>query len=84
MESIANEVICLFSSKLGANLFTMATRNGIVSAINSLANDGIVLVARQEYEQFEALLEQYFNATDVSNDEVGSNAEMECIKLQCL
>ena len=84
MESIANEVICLFSSKLGANLFAMATRNGIVSAINSLANDGIVLVTRQEYEQFEALLEQYFNATDVSNDEVGSNAEMECIKLQCL
>ena len=70
-ESIANEVICSFSSKLGANLFTMATRNGIVSAINSLANDGIVRVTRQEHEQFEALLEEYFNANDVSDDEVG-------------
>ena len=80
-ESIANEVICSFSSKLGANLFTMATRNGVVSAINSLANDGIVRVTRQEHEQFEALLEEYFNASDVSDDEVGSDAEMECGKI---
>ena len=80
-ESIADEVICSFSSKLGANLFTMATRNGVVSAINSLANDGIVRVTRQEHEQFEALLEEYFNASDVSDDEVGSDAEMECGKI---
>ena len=80
-ESIANEVICSFSSKLGANLFTMATRNGVVSAINSLANDGIVRVTRQEHEQFEALLEEYFNASDVSDDEVGSDTEMECGKI---
>ena len=80
-ESIVNEVICSFSSKLGANLFTMATRNGVVSAINSLANDGIVRVTRQEHEQFEALLEEYFNASDVSDDEVGSDAEIECGKI---
>ena len=77
-ESVINEVICSFSSKLGANLFIMTTRNGVVSAINSLANNGIVCVTRQEHEQFEALLEEYFNASDVSDDEVGSDAEMEC------
>ena len=81
MESIANEVICSFSSKLGTNLFTMATRNGIVSAINFLVNNGMVRVTRQEHEQFEALLEEYFNASDVSDDEVGSDAEMECGKI---
>ena len=83
-ESIANEVICSFSSKLGANLFTVATRNGIVLAINSLANNSIVHVTRQEHEQFEALLEEYFNASDVSDDEVGSDAKMECSKITML
>ena len=89
-ESIANEVICSFSSKLGANLFTVATRNsiatrnGIVLAINSLANNSIVHVTRQEHEQFEALLEEYFNTSDVSDDEVGSDAKMECSKITML
>ena len=59
----------------------MATRNSVASAINSLANDGIVRVTRQEHEQFEALLEDYFDASDVSDDEVGSDDEMECGKI---
>ena len=76
-----NELICSFGCKLGVNFIAMATRSGVVLAINSLANAGIICVTRQEHEQFEPLLEEYFNASEVSDDEVGSDAKMECGKL---
>ena len=79
-ESLTNELICSFGCKLDANLVRVATRNGIVPAINSLANDGIVRVIRQEHEQLEALVEEYFDTSDMTDDEVGSDAKMECMQ----
>ena len=70
------------SVKFGAKLATMATSSGVLLALNSLASDGIVRLTREEHQQFEALVEDYFNVSDGSDDDSGRSDDdlMECGK----
>jgi len=53
-----------------------SSRRTVTSAINSLANDGIVRLTTQDYAQFEALVSDYFGRDDeTSNDEISSEEE---------
>jgi len=56
-----------------------SSRGGVLSAINSLANDGLVRLSNKEYAQFEALVQDYFDRSDGSDDDI-SDDEMECGK----
>ena len=60
---------------------TSSRRSGVTSAINSLANDGIVRLSNQDYAQFEALVSDYFDKSDDSSDDDTSDQEgKECSK----
>ena len=50
-----------------------SSRGGVLSAIDSLANDGL---SNKEYAQFEALEQGYFVRSDRSDDDI-SDDEME-------
>ena len=78
-ESVTNELICSFSLSWAQTSFCNGYQ--VISANNSLANHSIVRFTRQEHEQLEALLDEYFDASHVSHDEVGRHAEMECGKI---
>jgi len=57
--------------------------SSVLLALNSLSSDGMVRISANEHKQFEALVEDYFNSSDVSDDDSGSddNDGMECGKL---
>ena len=54
---------------------TSSRRSGVLSAINSLANDGIVRLSSNDYAQFEALVQDYFDKSDDSSDDKISDQE---------
>ena len=55
--------------------------SSVLLAINSLSSDGMVRLDTNEHAQFEALVEDYFNASDGSDDDSsGSDDQMECGK----
>ena len=55
--------------------------SSVLLALNSLSSDGLVQLSKKEHEQFEALVEDYFNTSDRSDDDIsGSDDEMECGK----
>ena len=59
-----------------------SSSSSVLFALNSLSSDGMVRVSESQYAQFEAFIEDYFNY-DISNgsdDDSGSNDEMECGK----
>ena len=68
--------------KFGTKLAAMATNSGVLLALNSLASDGIVRLTRKEHQQFEALVEDHFYASDRSDDDSGRSDDdlMECGK----
>ena len=58
---------------------TSSRRSGVLSAINSLANDGIVRLSSNDYAQFEALVQDYFDKSDdSSDDEISDQEGKEC------
>ena len=54
--------------------------SSVLLAINSLSSDGMVRLGTNEHAQFEALVEDYFNASDDGSDDdsSGSDDQMEC------
>lgn len=58
----------------------MASSN-VLFALKSLSSDGMVRLSAKEHEQFEALVEDYFNTSDGSDDaSSGSDDDLECGK----
>ena len=51
-------------------------------ALNSLSSDDLVHLSAKQHKQFEALVEDYFNNSDTSDDtnNSGSDDEIECGK----
>ena len=68
---------CFTRRSFRANiLMATSSRRTVTSAINSLANDGIVRLTTQDYAQFEALVSDYFGRDDeTSDDEISSEEE---------
>ena len=56
--------------------------SSVLLSINSLSSDGMVRLGTNEHAQFEALVEDYFNASDDGSDDdsSGSDDQMECGK----
>ena len=56
-----------------------SSSSSVLFALNSLSSDGMVRVSESQYE---ALVEDYFNydTSDGSDDDSGSDNEMECGK----
>ena len=50
-------------------------RSGVLSAINSLANDGIVRLSSNDYAQFEALVQDYLDKSDNISDQEGKECD---------
>ena len=60
---------------------SLMASSSVLLAINSLSSDGMVRLDTNEHAQFEALVEDYFNASDGSDDDSsGSDDQMECGK----
>ena len=57
--------------------------SSLLLALNSLSSDGMVRLSTKEHEQFEALVEDYFNTSDGSDDDSSGSDDidnMECGK----
>lgn len=56
--------------------------SSLLLALNSLSSDGMVRLSTKEHEQFEALVEDYFNTSDGSDDDSSGSddIDMECGK----
>ena len=56
--------------------------SNVLLALNSLTSDGLVRLSAKRHKQFEALVEDYSNNSDASDDANSSKSddEMECGK----
>ena len=79
-ESVQTSRFVPMAVKIGAKLSKMA-KNSVLLALNSLSSDGMVRLTSEQHQQFEALVEDYLDGSDGSDDESsGSDNEMECGK----
>ena len=75
-----NEPICSHGGKNWRKAVKMA-KSSVLLALNSLSSDGMVRLTTEQHQQFEALVEDYLDESDGSDDEIsGSDNEMECGK----
>ena len=76
-----NDPICFHDRKNWRKLDTEMAGSRVLLALNSLSDDGMVRLNAEERAQFSALVDDYFNTSDGSDDgSSGSDDEMECGK----
>lgn len=51
--------------------------SSVLLALNSLSSDGLVRLSAKQHEQFEALVEDYFNTSEASDDANSSRSDDE-------